>query len=152
MTDMSIILPEHIQYACELMENQTNTIDEAVSKTSKRFSRDPGDLRLSLPETVCIKAKKESESTTRAVIDMNIAQKHKLVAVIFTDRNECCCENHSAPVLLTLSRLSREKVYSCQCSCGGWCTNGHSTPDEAVREYEVMCEEYANRRENEHDE
>ena len=152
MNNMRIVLSEHIQYACELIKNQANTIDEAVSKTSKRFLIDPGDLRLSLPETVCIMAKKESKNTTRAVIDMDIDRNYKLIAVIFTDRNECCCENHSAPVLLTLSRLSSEKVYSCQCSCGGWCTNGHSTPEEAIREYEFMCDEYANRKENKYDE
>ena len=48
-----------------------------------------------------------------------------------------CCEGK--PVILTRNHVKYGGVnYSCQCSCGGWCTSGHATPDGALDEYYIM--------------
>ena len=44
-----------------------------------------------------------------------------------------CCEDR--PVVITVSGSG---YYSCQCACGGWCTNGHRTATVAVLEYKHM--------------
>ena len=52
-------------------------------------------------------------------------------------KNKCC---EDKPVLIT--KTNSIEVYSCQCACGGWCTNGHSDPADAIEEYESMCDRY----------
>lgn len=48
-------------------------------------------------------------------------------------KNKCCKNKH---VLIT--QTNELEVYSCQCACGGWCTNGHKHISDAIREYEKM--------------
>ena len=48
-------------------------------------------------------------------------------------QNKCC---FNKPVLIT--KTNGCNVYSCQCSCGGWCTNGHEKISEAISDYERM--------------
>ena len=50
--------------------------------------------------------------------------------------NGCCSDKPM--VITTNSRVDGTTNYSCQCSCGGWCTNGHTTPGGALNEYLVM--------------
>ena len=53
--------------------------------------------------------------------------------------NGCC----NRPFVLTVNYLpDGTENYSCQCVCGGWCTNGHKNPKEAIAEYESMSEEW----------
>lgn len=48
-------------------------------------------------------------------------------------QNECC---HGRPVLVT--KTNGANVYSCQCACGGWCTDGFDSISKAVADYERM--------------
>ncbi len=55
---------------------------------------------------------------------------------VIPDRNGCCPD---LPYLLTSNlTLDGSINYSCQCACGGWCTNGHITPVGAIAEYKRM--------------
>lgn len=50
-----------------------------------------------------------------------------------------CCQDQ--PIIITVNVCSDNTLnYSCQCGCGGWCTNGHRSEAEALREYEDMTE------------
>ena len=53
--------------------------------------------------------------------------------------NGCCSDK---AVVVTMSRETNHPVYSCQCACGGWCTNGFENISEAVADYERMNENY----------
>lgn len=50
-----------------------------------------------------------------------------------------CCEKPFF-MLTANTRPDGNINYSCQCGCGMWCTNGHTTRHEAVNEYIKMCE------------
>ncbi len=70
----------------------------------------------------------------------NVNTAHYTVIGIVNMRNGCC---NDQPILLTSNRCDQWKDginYSCQCGCGGWCTNGHSTASAALMEYERMTE------------
>lgn len=50
--------------------------------------------------------------------------------------NGCCKDK---PVLVTVNRMPNGELnYSCQCSCGAWCTTGHPTSVGALRDYQTM--------------
>lgn len=51
------------------------------------------------------------------------------------DYNGCCSDR---PILITANKAEYRLNYSCQCACGMWCTNGHKTASEALKEYEEM--------------
>ena len=51
-------------------------------------------------------------------------------------KNGCCDDR---PVVITKARMPGGAI-SCQCACGGWCTNGHQTATAAVLEYKYMTE------------
>jgi len=66
------------------------------------------------------------------------------MAVVYVKNG--CCDNQ--PVILTWNRRSDKRInYSCQCACGGWCTNGHSTIDKAINEYLDMTKKYIQEKE-----
>ena len=73
-------------------------------------------------------------------IDLNVDDEFTVIGVIKT-RNGCC---PGRPYLLTVNRCTISHLrphginYSCQCSCGGWSTNGCDTPGKAIDEYEAM--------------
>lgn len=46
-------------------------------------------------------------------------------------KNKCC---DGRPVLIT--KTNGVDVWSCQCACGGWCTNGCFSIPDAVAEWE----------------
>ena len=50
-----------------------------------------------------------------------------------------CCRN---PIVIwkALHLPSGEVTYSAVCACGGWCTNGHEDPNDALKEYQQMTE------------
>ena len=78
-----------------------------------------------------------------------IVPDHLKVIGIMTTKNGCC-ENR--PYLLTSNKASCWPGginYSCQCSCGMWCTNGHGTPGGAIDEYEEMTRRYEREHKNE---
>ena len=61
-----------------------------------------------------------------------------------------CCEDQ--PILITVTRETVNKetpVYSCQCACGMWCTTGHFTDWEALKDYEEMTKRSKEERHNE---
>ena len=49
-----------------------------------------------------------------------------------------CCEDR--PVLIT--KTNGINVYSCQCACGGWCSDGFKTISGAIADYERMNRKY----------
>lgn len=65
------------------------------------------------------------------------------IGVIY-GHNGCC---HDKAYLLTVNKIEKSEDrpeglnYSCQCSCGLWCTTGCKTPEEAIAEYERMSKE-----------
>lgn len=68
----------------------------------------------------------------------NVNIRHYTVIGIVYMKNGCC---NDQPVLLTANRCTHWKEginYSCQCGCGGWCTNGHDSASGALQEYEGM--------------
>lgn len=53
-------------------------------------------------------------------------------------KNGCC---NDRPVLITANHTHNGGInYACQCSCGCWCTTGHRTVSDAVKDYEHMNE------------
>lgn len=62
---------------------------------------------------------------------IEIGSGYKPIGLIFM-KNGCC---EGRPVVVTRSDMG---AWSCQCSCGAWCTNGHATATAAVLEYEHM--------------
>jgi hypothetical protein len=51
-------------------------------------------------------------------------------------QNKCC---EGRPILITKTRGL--DVYSCQCACGGWCTDGYGNIYEAIAGYVKMNKE-----------
>lgn len=61
---------------------------------------------------------------------------HYIPHSIIWMRNGCC---RKEPVLITTNEKPGGGVnFSGQCACGGWCTNGHDTPEACVMEYQRM--------------
>ena len=61
--------------------------------------------------------------------------------------NNGCCDKQFFILTANKSDGWRSGInYSCQCACGGWCTSGHETEQEAVEEYRKMCNDYQKRR------
>ncbi len=134
-----------VMYACKLINEDKRTINEAVMISGKRYKKDITDIRLNLPGDICENAPSEDGADYRLYVDISVKKCFKLVAVILSDHNMCCCGT-GAPYLLTkISYEDGHDIYSCQCSCDGWCTNGHDNPNDAIREYESMCERYIKR-------
>lgn len=52
----------------------------------------------------------------------------------FLNINNKCCPKK--PVLIT--KTKGVKVFSCQCYCGGWCTNGCESIQDAITEWQQM--------------
>ena len=54
-----------------------------------------------------------------------------------------CCKGREVLITVNPCSFSKERPegynFSCQCSCGAWCTNGHATPGGALDEYYQMC-------------
>ena len=135
-------LKEAVQMASYLIDKDGKTIDEAVNIAGEHFNKDMTDIRLHLPRDICEKAPANDYTNYRLFTDVSLDKCFKLIAVILSDHNMCCCET-KAPYLLTMiPHKDGNHVYSCQCACGGWCTNGHGDPFEAVKEYEAMCDRY----------
>lgn len=51
--------------------------------------------------------------------------------------NKCCPDE---PILIT--KTNGIDIYSCQCSCGAWCTNGFKHISSAIADYESMNRGY----------
>ena len=45
-----------------------------------------------------------------------------------------CCNDKNVIITKTLGA----DVYSCQCECGGWCTTGCSSIEDAIRKWKKM--------------
>lgn len=65
--------------------------------------------------------------------ESNVIPALSIVGVLSIPNQCCVLEN----VLITKTR--GKEIYSCQCSCGGWCTSGHSSIEGAIAEWERMC-------------
>ena len=61
--------------------------------------------------------------------EANVNPALTVVGVLSMINNCCPLQN----VLVT--KTKGHEVYSCQCACGGWCTSGHSTIEEAITEW-----------------
>ena len=64
--------------------------------------------------------------------DILIPNGLNIIGAIHMD-NKCCPDK---PILIT--QTGDMKVYSCQCSCGGWCTDGFQNISSAIADYERM--------------
>lgn len=67
----------------------------------------------------------------------NVNSGYTVIGIVHM-KNGCCKDK---PVLLTTNICNHWKGginYSCQCFCGGWCTNGHANASGALQEYEIM--------------
>lgn len=135
-------LSDAVMYACKLIDEDHKTIDEAVNISGKQYRKNITDIRLNLPRALCENAPSKDEMNYRLYVDVSLEECFELVAVIMSDHNMCCCETRAPYLLTKINYQNGNDVYSCQCSCGGWCTNGHEHPEDAVREYESMCERY----------
>lgn len=62
--------------------------------------------------------------------DICVSDVYEVIGIVYVKNG--CCEDR--PVAITKSG----GVISCQCACGGWCTNGHKTATAAVLEYRHM--------------
>ena len=70
-------------------------------------------------------------------LTISVPEIYKPLEIHFINNNGCCDKNYF--VVTTNKRLNGETNYSCQCGCGGWCTNGHTTKETAINEYKKMC-------------
>ena len=68
--------------------------------------------------------------------ELNVSKHFTIIGGINMD-NGCCKDE---PVIITgiINSVDGKAYYSCQCTCGGWCTGGHNNISDAVREYEFM--------------
>ena len=71
-------------------------------------------------------------------IPVQVSSPYKVLAVV-NDLNGCCKDR---PILITGNKWHDRINYSCQCACGMWCTNGHTTASAALKEYEEMTKRY----------
>lgn len=62
----------------------------------------------------------------------NIPQYCKPLGALYI-KNKCCANQ---PVIVT--KTHGTEVYSCQCACGGWCTNGCDSVQDAITEWLQM--------------
>lgn len=131
-----------VMYACSLIDKDSKTIDEAVCIAGKYYKQDMAKIRLNLPRAICEEAPADENTNYRLYLDINLSKVFGLVAVIFSKKNMCCCENNPPYLLTKCKYTDGTEIFSCQCSCGGWCTNGHSDPADAIEEYESMCDRY----------
>lgn len=53
---------------------------------------------------------------------------------IHIDNNGCCNKDY-----FVVTKTAGKDIYSCECGCGGWCTNGHEKMTDAINEYFEMC-------------
>lgn len=74
------------------------------------------------------------DKVLRLEIPSSVSQKYSVLGVV-NDFNGCCQDR---PILITGNKVHNHINYSCQCACGMWCTNGHRTASEALKEYEEM--------------
>ena len=79
-------------------------------------------------------------------INFNLHAHHKAVAFYPIKDNGCCDSEFFMVTSNKADCWSSGINYSCQCTCGMWCTNGHPTIQEAVDEYIDMCERFKKRR------
>lgn len=81
-----------------------------------------------------------SEEMLEIKMPVTVSKCYAVIGIVST-KNGCCADR---PVLITVNRceVSPERPaginYSCQCACGGWCTNGHADAAGALAEYEAM--------------
>lgn len=64
----------------------------------------------------------------------NVSPAYTVVGLAYM-KNGCCKDK---PVLITKNSIRGGENYSCQCSCGIWCTTGHPTIAGAVKDYQTM--------------
>lgn len=64
--------------------------------------------------------------------NINLAHVPECLSVVgvIKMQNKCC---EDKPILIT--KTNGIEVYSCQCACGGWCTNGYEDIPKAIDEY-----------------
>ena len=74
------------------------------------------------------------EKTLKIEIPINISSVFSVIGIV-NDLNGCCTDR---PILITGNKIDNRINYSCQCACGMWCTSGHMTASEALKEYEEM--------------
>lgn len=82
-----------------------------------------------------------TEQMTEIKIPVTISPMYSLIGMAQIE-NRCC---PGRPVLITANQardLSGRQYtnYSCQCSCGMWCTTGERTASAALQEWERMTE------------
>lgn len=75
-----------------------------------------------------------------------LAKRYRPIAFHLIENNGCC----DKPFFILTANPSDSWPgginYSCQCACGGWCTNGHDNEADAVEEYKQMCNRYEEER------
>lgn len=80
--------------------------------------------------------------------DVSVSQNYAITGISYEENG--CCEDK--PILITVSIgsvINKKPIYSCQCACGFWCTTGHVTDWEALKDYEEMTRRSKEERHNE---
>lgn len=72
-------------------------------------------------------------------LELIVPDMYRPSEVHFIGNNGCCEKNY---FVLTTNLFDGRVNYSCQCGCGGWCTNGHQRAEDAINEYFDMCNRY----------
>lgn len=71
--------------------------------------------------------------------ELEVGRPYAVIGLVYM-KNGCC---EDKPVVITQARTPGGAI-SCQCACGGWCTNGHRTATAAVLEYNHMSKGHCN--------
>jgi hypothetical protein len=72
--------------------------------------------------------------------EMN-ARIRRLIAIYPITNNKCCDKGFFLLTANSANGWESGINFSCQCGCGGFCTTGYSTEQEAVDAYRRMCGE-----------
>ena len=88
------------------------------------------------------------EYTINPKHDVRVTNDFAITGISYAENG--CCEDR--PILITVTRatINLEKpIYSCQCACGLWCTTGHTSDWEALKDYEEMTRRSKEEKRNE---
>lgn len=78
------------------------------------------------------------DSILKVEVPVSVSRPYYTIGLV-RDHNGCCSNR---PILITGNKVDDHINYSCQCACGMWCTNGHRSASEALKEYEEMTMKY----------
>lgn len=74
-------------------------------------------------------------------LDFSLDEEYSVVAFYPIKDNGCCNKRFFILTANSCPNWETGINYSCQCACGGWCTTGFKTEQEAVEAYRNMCKQ-----------